>query len=272
MAYALDHRDEPMLREGLSAQAVRVIVADPDKLCRQRIKALLKAEHDLEVVHECGRASEIMAAMAVHKPDLLLLEPQLPGGNIFELMDARPPESLPLIIFATTHDQYALKALETKAVDFLLKPFSADRFRTAIERARLDLAARREAKLTRRQHDVIRMKAVSPERLVVKLRGRVVFLGAGEVDWIEAAANYVEIHAGNEVYRTREPIGRIEKRVIVYGLARIHRSAIVNLAKIKEVSCCNSGEYMVRLKSGKELPCSRNYNSVIRIFLERAGA
>jgi len=261
-----------MLKPGRNDQPVSVIIADPDALCRQRLRTLLEAEANLEIVGECTQAPEVIAALGVQKPDLLLLEPRMPGGNVFDLLVALPPERLPLIIFATSQDQYALTALETKAFDFILKPFDDKRLHAAIERARADLARRREGALTARQHNLIRhVKAIPLERLIIKLGGRVVFLGVDEVDWIEAAANYIEIHAGSEVYRMREAIGQMEKRVVGYGLARIHRSAIVNLAKIKEVSPCNSGEYMVRLKSGKELPCSRNYNSAIRALLHRAG-
>jgi len=254
-----------------NARAVRAVIADPDKRCRQRIRALLKAEPHVEIVEECTQASEIIAALEIHKPDLLVLEPRIPGGNMFELLHSRPPESLPLIIYATSHDQYALKALKTKALDIILKPFDRDRFHAAIERARVELAGRREFLTPRQHHPNSDVKSIPEDRLIVKLGGRTVFLGVGDVDWIEAAANYAEIHAGTEMYRTREPIGRIEKRVIEWGFARIHRSVVVNLAKIKEISCCNSGEYIVRLKNKKELPCSRKYNKAIRALLNKGG-
>ena len=254
--------------DGANGQALRVLIADQDKLCRNRVRALLAAESNVEVVAECTQAAEIVAALREHTPHLLLIEPRIPDGNVFDLLGALPPESLPLLIFITSQDQYALKAFETSAFDFIVKPFDQTRFHLAIERARVDVARAQESMLTRRQMDLIRqVKAVAEERFIVKLRGRVVFLDAAAVDWIEADANYVVIHAQSEVYRMREPIGQIEKRVASYNLTRIHRSVIVNMAKVKEIESCNSGEYIVRLRNGKGLPCSRNYNSAIRNLL-----
>jgi two-component system, LytTR family, response regulator len=161
-----------------------------------------------------------------------------------------------------------MKAFETKAFDFILKPLDQKRFHEAIERARTDVGRMREDALTQRQTDLIRqVRSIPEEHLIVKLAGRILFLEVSEIDWIEADANYVVIHAGGQTYRMREPIGQIDKRLAEYNFSRIHRSVIVNVTRIKEVEPCNSGEYMVRLKSGKELPCSRNYNSAIRTLI-----
>jgi two-component system LytT family response regulator len=252
----------------LKDRSLRIVIADDDSLCRQRTKSLLAAERNVNIVAECTRAQEIVDALHAHRPDLLLLDPQIPGGNPFDMLAPLPPESLPLLIFTTAHDQYALKAFETKAFDYILKPFNPERFHRAIERARVDVTKFEEDSLTLRQIGLIRhVKSIPEERLIVKSGGRVVFLEFNEVDWIEAAANYVTIHAGPQVYWLREPIGQIEKRVTAHNFSRIHRSVIVNVSKIKEVYPCNSGEYMVRLKTGKEVACSRSYNSAIRTLL-----
>jgi two-component system LytT family response regulator len=252
----------------LNTRLLRVVIADDDPLCQQKTRAMLAAERNINVVAECTRAAEILGALRAHHPDLLLLDPQMPGANAFDVLAPLPPESLPLLIFTSAQDQYALQAFETGAFDYILKPFNQERFHNAIERARADVARGREDSLTLRQINLIRhLKSIPEERLMVKSGGRVIFLEYDEVDWIEAAANYVTIHAGQQVYRLREPIGQIEKRVLPHYFSRIHRSVIVSIAKIKEVYPCNSGEYMVRLKTGKELACSRSYNSAIRALL-----
>jgi two-component system, LytTR family, response regulator len=247
---------------------LRIVVAEHDRLCRQRVKSLLATEREIDIVAECTRAGEIIDALRAHQPDVLLLEPRMLEGNPFDLLAPLPPESLPLLILTTAQDQYALKAFETKAFDYILKPFNPRRFHVAIERARTDVARFQEDSLTLRQINLIRhVKSIPEERLIIKSGGRVLFLEFDEVDWIEAAANYVTVHAGSQVYRLREPIGRVEKLVAPHNFSRIHRSVIVSVAKIKELYPCNSGEYMVRLKNGKELACSRSYNSAIRSLL-----
>jgi two-component system LytT family response regulator len=257
-----------MREADVNDRLLRVVIADDDGLCRQRTKSLLATERYIDIVAECTRAQEITDTLQVHQPDLLLLDPQIPGGNPFDLLAPLAPESLPLLILTTAQDQYALKAFESRAFDYILKPFNPERFHGAIARARADVARFRKDSLTSRQINLIRqVKSIPEERLIVKSGGRIAFLEFDEVDWIEAAANYVAIHAGSQVYRLREPIGQIEKRVTPHNFARIHRSVIVSVTKIKEVYPCNSGEYMVRLKTGKELACSRGYNSAIRTLL-----
>jgi two-component system LytT family response regulator len=253
---------------GTKGRPLRVLIADRDELCRERVKTLLATEANVEIVGECTKAVEIIPSLRAHEPDLLLLEPRMPGGNAFDFLALLPTESLPLLIFVTSQDQYALKAFETKAFDFVLKPLDQNRFNAAIERARLDVSRMRADTLTQRQMALIRQVRSIPEgRLIVKWAGRIVFLEVSEIDWIKADANYVIIHAGMQAYRMREPIGQLAKRLAEYNFSRIHRSVIVNASRIKEVEPCNSGEYMVRLESGKELPCSRNYNSAIRALL-----
>lgn len=260
--------ESPRLNRGIINRALRVVIADPDKSCRQKVKSLLAAESNVEVVAECARTREIREALRLHKPDLLLLEPRMPGGNPFEILMSLSPESLPSLIFITAQDQYALKAFESKACDYIMKPFDQARFRSAIRRARADTEQFREDTLTLRQANLIRqVRSIPEERLIVRTEGRIVFLELDNIEWIEAAANYVAIHVGSEVYRLRQPIGQMEKRVETHGYSRIHRSVIVNLRKIQEVVACHSGEYMVRLKNGKALPCSRNYNSAIHMLL-----
>jgi two-component system, LytTR family, response regulator len=257
-----------MLAAALNDRVLRVAIADDDSLCRQKTKSFLAKERDVNIVAECAEVQELIDALREHRPDVLLLDPQIPGKNPFDLLASLAPELLPLVIFTTSQDQYALKAFESKAFDYIMKPFNQERFHGAMERARADVGRFEEDFLTLRQLNLIRQVRSIPEgRLVVKSEGRIVFLEFDEVDWIEAAANYVIIHVGTQVYRLREPIGEIERTVASHNFSRIHRSIIVSLGKIKEVYPCNSGEYMVRLRNGKELACSRSYNAAIRALL-----
>jgi len=242
-----------------------VAIADDDNVCRERTKSLLAAEGDIKVVAECGRTQEIPDVLREYKPDVLLLDPQIPGEDPFDVLASITRGLLPLVICTASQDQYALMAFESKAYDYIMKPFNQERLHGAIARARTDVARLQEEVVTSRQRSLIRREQPTPgQRLVAKCGRRILFLEFDEVDWIEAAANYVIIHVGNEAYRLREPIGEIERKVAPHNFSRIHRSIIVNVTRIKEVVPCNSGEYMVRLKNAKELSCSRGYNSAIR--------
>jgi two-component system LytT family response regulator len=244
-----------------------VVIADDDRECLQKTKDLLAAEPNVHVVAECAHTGDIDFALRAYQPDLVLLDPQIPGGSPLELFARMRARLLPLLIFITAQDQYALKAFEARAFDFILKPFGRERFRSSIERARADVARLKDGYSKVQVHPVGRPAPSLVDRLIVKSAGRVVFLEYDEVDWIEAAANYVNVHAGNQVYRLRAPIGEVERQVARHSFSRIHRSVIVNVKKIKEVQPCNSGEYMVRLRGGKELACSRGYSASIRALV-----
>jgi two-component system LytT family response regulator len=248
---------------------LRVVVADDEYLCRQKIKVLLKAERNVQLLAECSQVQQTIEAVQDLRPDLLLLDIQMPDGNGFDLLRRLPAGELPLVIFTTAYDQYALKAFEAHALDYLLKPFDQGRFHKAIERARVDVLKSREGTLTSRVLELIRQPGAVPDnRFIIKSGGRVVFLDPDEIDWIEAAANYIRLHTERQSYLVRESISHVAERLQGGTFARIHRSIIVNLNKIQAVHPCNSGEYMVILQNGKELSCSRNYRSSIRSLLE----
>ena len=261
-------RGSPMRQAVSHDQALTVVIADEDHVCRQRTKSFLAIEPDVYIVAECTQTPEILEALQMHRPDLLVMDPQIPGGSPFDLLAHLPAHLVPLVICVTAQDQYALKAFETRAFDYILKPFDQERLCTAIERVRADIARLCVDPVQSHQPDRMgQLRVMREERFIVKAAGCVVFLDYDEVDWIEAAANYTSIHAGNQVYRLRAPIGQVEKRIAHHNFSRIHRSVIVNLTKIKEVHPCNSGEYMVRVKDGKELACSRGYNASIRMLV-----
>ena len=251
-------------------RSLRVLIADHDKLCREKVRTFLDAEADVEIVAECTHASEIIDAIHVHKPDVLLMEPRVPGGRPFELLASLPPESLPLLIFVTSQDQYALKAFETKAFDFIMKPYDPMRLHAAIERARTDVARMQRDALTLRQIGLIgKVRSVPEQRLIFKMGGRIIFLDVDEIDWVEAAGNYAILHSGPHNHMMRETMTSLEGRLPGDKFMRISRSTIVNVERIQELQPMFHGEYIVVLKSGAKLTLSRSYRDKLDQLMGR---
>jgi two-component system, LytTR family, response regulator len=243
---------------------IRTLIADMDSEARARLRVLLACEAGVNVVAECVTGSQIIAAVETHKPDLLFLDLDLSDFSAFQLLNQIPCETRPILIFTSTHDRYVLQAFEARALDYLLKPLQADRLHVAIERTRAELIEIQHRQLTNRLLGLLaltRSESPSDRRLVVKSGGRVIFLNMREIDWIKAAGNYVRVNVQGDSYLLREGIGRVAERLDPKQFVRIHRSIIVNLEKIKELHPCNRGEYMVILRDGKELSCSRGYRS-----------
>ncbi|MBV8205228.1 MAG: response regulator transcription factor [Acidobacteria bacterium] len=246
----------------IEQEPLTVVIADDERYSREKLKRLLSLEPDVRVLAECRDVGETIAAVELNRPQLLFLDIQMPGGSGFDVLNCLK-DCVPAVIFTTAYDEYAVEAFRFHAVDYLLKPFDAQRFQEAIGHVRGCMAKARSA---RDRNDGHRRQ---PEKFIVRGAGKVVFLSAAEVDWIEAAANYVCIHAGPRSHLLREPISHLAKRLDPRRFARVHRSIIVNLDKIREVQPCNSGEYIVMLQCGKELPCSRSYRAVLHQLTKR---
>jgi two-component system LytT family response regulator len=250
--------------------AIRTVIADDEPLARKKLRVLLGAESGFQVVAECANGGQAIDALRSVKADLLFLDIQMPEADGFEVLDAFPAESRPVVIFTTAYDQYAIRAFEVHAVDYLLKPFDQERLHSATERARSELFKNDRSELTKSvlawlaHHNV---PSTRDERLVVKSGGRIIFVDADQIDWIEASANYVCLHAGKQTYLVREGISHISERLDAERFVRVHRSIIVNVRRVKELQPCNSGEYIVVLKDGQELSCSRGYSAGLRLFL-----
>ena len=251
---------------------IRTIIADDEALARQKLRILLTAESGIHIVTECKNSRETAGALQAHKPDLLLLDVQMPDADGFEVLKTVAPQEMPMVIFTTAYDHYAIKAFEAHALDYLLKPFDQERLHNAIDRARSELLKARGPEFTKHLLALLKetkSESLAERRLVIRVGGRVVFLDTEEIEWIEAAANYVQLHAGKESYLLRGSIGRIAERLDPAQFVRIHRSTIVNAGNIRELQPCNSGEYMVILRSGKELSCSRGYRSGLQHLIEK---
>jgi two-component system LytT family response regulator len=248
--------------------ALRVLIVDDEPPARRKLRALLEREPDVEIVGECANGEEAIASVQRTRPDLLLLDVQMPGLDGFDVIEALGPARAPAVIFITAHDVHAVRAFEVHAVDYLLKPFDRERLRLAVARAReaagrgAETGGQTEGKLR-----AILAELNRPVRLVVRSHGRVLLLRAEEVDWAEAADNYVILHVGAESHMLRETMNGLESRLDPSRFARIHRSRIVNLDRIRELLPAFHGEYVVVLENGTKLPLSRSYRDRLASLL-----
>jgi len=235
---------------------VRAIIADDEPLGRERVRSLLAGESDVEIVAECSNGAQTVKAAEEHRPDLLFLDVQMPRLNGFEVIEALGQTQVPVVIFTTAHDEHAIRAFEVSALDYLLKPFTEARFKTAIQRARDQLEkSRRRERSSQIAGLVNHVHAATPGggRILVRSPERILFLKPDEIDHIEAAGNYVVLHAGKERHIVRETTAAMEARLTHAGFMRVSRSLIVNLARIREVQPVGPSQYSVLLKNGTRL-------------------
>jgi two-component system LytT family response regulator len=250
---------------------IQALIVDDERLARKRIRSLLKNERDVEVVGECADGAEALAAIRKQSPDLVFLDVQMPEMDGFQVLQEVGGDRMPAVVFVTAYDKYALRAFEVHALDYLLKPFDEDRFGEALRRAKEQVLGGSNGELHGRLIALIehlRSGERYVDRLLVKASGRVLFLKTEDIDWIEAAGNYVRLHVGKESHLLRETMNTIETRLDPAHFLRIHLSTIVNLDRIKEMQPWFSGEYVVLLKDGTELRLSRGYRDK---FDERLG-
>jgi two-component system, LytTR family, response regulator len=252
---------------------MRVLVVDDEPLAREKIRGMVAGDPEISIVAECSNGAEAVGAVQSLRPDLILLDVQMPEVGGFEVLEALKDEWLPPVIFITAYDHYAVRAFEYHALDYLLKPFDRERFQSAIERAKRQL--RRESAngnngidarilaLLEQMHGQQRYS----ERIVVKTGGRVFFLNTDEIDWIEAEGNYVSIHTGKKAYLLRETISNFEAQLDPKEFVRIHRSSIVRLDRVKELQPWSHGEYHVILEDGTRLTLSRSYREKLQAAL-----
>jgi two-component system LytT family response regulator len=252
----------------LTDRPIRVLIVDDEPLARERIRTLLGGESDVEVAAEAADGLEAVDAIREHAPDLVFLDVQMPGLDGFEVIEMVGAERMPPVVFVTAYDQHALRAFEVQALDYLLKPFDAERFQGTLQRARRQIESLERGDLGRRLLSLVRSlkgdKPARTDRLVVKSGGRLFFLRAEEIDWIEAAGNYVRLHVGADAHLLRETMNSIEARLNAEIFFRIHRSYIVNIERIKELQPWFNGEYVVILRNGAKLTLSRGYREKLQ--------
>jgi two-component system LytT family response regulator len=262
-------------------ERIRTIIVDDEPLGRSRIAALLKDEEDIEIVAECGDGAEALRVIGRASPDLLFLDVQIPEMTGFELLDSLDRFDPPVVIFVTAHDEFALRAFDVHALDYILKPFDDERFYQALDRARAHIRDHDATELRHRLRDFMndapdfRRGPGPPEglrrltRIVVKDGDRILFLKVDDVDWIEAADYYAKIHVGGTTYLIRETLAHLEEQLDPERFVRIHRSTIVNLDRVQEMQPWFHGAFVVILVDGTELRLSRSRREHLQSRLQQ---
>ena len=222
---------------------IRTLIVDDEQLARKGVRVLLDRDPDIEVIGECSNGDDAIESIRMRRPELVFLDVQMPEKNGFDVLEHLAPDETPCVVFCTAYDEYALRAFEVHALDYLLKPFDDDRFEKALGRIKSEIARGRASDLGERVLAMMSDRDRPPEeelngardRLVIRSPGRVVFLEAGEIDWIEAADYYVRIHAGEKTHLQRETMSSLESKLDSAQFIRIHRSTIVNIDAIREM-------------------------------------
>jgi two-component system LytT family response regulator len=248
---------------------IRALIADDEPLAREWVRSAIADDPDLDVIGEAGDGFEAAEAIRRLKPDLVFLDVQMPGLDGFGVLEALSPEEIPAVVFVTAFDQYAVRAFETQAVDYLMKPFSRERVEEAVRRVRELVKGRsledfREsiAKIVEK----VRRDRSYPEWVLLKAEGKNVFVKVRDIDWIESSRNNVRIHVGPTLYLLHETTTAIASRLDPKRFLRIHRSAIVNIERIRELHPWFNGDYAVILRDGTQLTLSASYRDRLREF------
>jgi two-component system, LytTR family, response regulator len=252
---------------------IRALIADDEPLARKFIRRMLKDQHDVEIVGECTNGKETVAMIRKQNPDLVFLDVQMPEMDGFAVLESIEVERLPEIIFATAYEQYAIRAFELHALDYLLKPFDQQRFKDAINHAKERFRSERQNEGRMQISALLESIKNKPQylnRLMIKAGGRITFLNTDEINWIEADDKYVHLHTGKISPMVRQTLSAMETQLDPRKFRRIHRSAIVNVERIKELQPLFSGEYSIHLEDGTNLTLSRNYKDKLFEFLGKA--
>ena len=267
---------------------IRVIIVDDEPLARRGIRARLDRAGGFSVVAECSTGREAVVAIREQAPSVVFLDVQMPGVDGFGVVREIGADRMPVVIFVTAHDTHALRAFEAHALDYLLKPIDDDRFEAAVERARRRVTEREESAVARRLVALMqevgaespkiphlpatgghpkRGDVASPSRIVIRDRDRVLLIDVSDIDWVGADGDYVRIHAAGKGHLLRETMAAMEDRLDPATFVRIHRSAIVNVDRIRELRPYSSREYVVILRDGTRLRLSRRYRDRLQNHL-----
>jgi two-component system LytT family response regulator len=248
---------------------IRALIVDDEPLAREWVRSAVAEDPELEVLGECGDGFEAAESIRRLKPDLVFLDVQMPGLDGFGVLEALSPEEIPAVVFVTAFDQYAVRAFEAQAVDYLMKPFSKERVEEALRRVRelvkgksLEDFRESVAKIVEK----IRRDRSFPEWVLLKADGKNVFVKVKDIDWIESSRNNVRIHVGQTIYLLHETTSAIASRLDPKKFLRIHRSAIVNIERIKELHPWFNGDYAVVLRDGTQLTLSSSYRDRLKEF------
>jgi two-component system LytT family response regulator len=246
---------------------IRTLIVDDEPLARERLQSLLRAEPRIEVVGECTNGLEAIEQIRALNPGLVFLDVQMPELDGFGVLRELEPAERPAVVFVTAFDQFAVKAFEVHAIDYLLKPFDRDRLTAAVDRVATALGQKQpdalHQKLTALIEELRPAQAQPPDRLLVKSEGRMLFVRLADIDWMEAADNYVSLHVGKETHLLRETMTSLEARLSKPFL-RISRSTMVNTERIRELQPLFHGDYAVILQDGTKLTLTRGYRDKLQ--------
>src|SRR5215831_12158860 len=241
---------------------LRALIADDEALARKFVRRMLKDDHDIEIVGECSNGKETVSMIRKHKPDVVFLDVQMPEMDGFAVLESIGIDWLPQIIFPTAYEQYAIRAFDLHALDYLLKPFDQARFEDAMKHAKERFRSERRNEGRTQISALLESIKNQPQyvdRLVIKAGGRITFLSTNEINWIEADDKYVHLHTSKVSPMVRQTLSAMEAQLDPRKFRRIHRSAIVNVERIKELQPLFNGEHSILLEDGTKLTLSRNY-------------
>jgi two-component system, LytTR family, response regulator len=250
---------------------IHAIVADDEVLARQKLRQLLKDERDIEIVGESATALETIELVRTAKPELLFLDIHMPGMDGFDVigtLESQSDTAVPRIIFTTAYDQYAVRAFEVNAVDYLLKPFTHERLRTATQKVREQFQTKQQEVST--GNSALAPAAFYTNRIIFKSRGRILFLSVSDIRWIGAEGNYVRLCTASEAHLLRETMAHLEERLDPRGFLRVHRSFMVNLKYVKEVRREGTGDSVIVMDSGHKVALGRSYRASLNSQLHRS--
>jgi len=262
-------------------EKIKTLIVDDEPLARRSLRLLLEGDSQIEILGECRNGKEAVKAIETSRPDLIFLDIQMPEMDGFDVIEHVGAEHVQAVVFVTAFDQYALKAFEVHALDYLLKPYDDLRFSQALQRAKLQIESREISKVSKRLLALLEeresQKSVSTSskpyltRLMIKLASRVVLLKVDDIDWIEADGNYAKLHVGKKAHLLREKMHDLEAQLDPQRFVRIHRSIIVNLERIKELHPHFNGDYVVVLEDGRQLKLSRSRREQLEARLKAGG-
>ena len=260
----------------MNDRTIRCLIVDDEPAARGALRSLLEQERDIEIMGELADGEAALKSLRNVTPDLLFLDIQMPEMDGFEVLRRLDPNSLPVVIFVTAYDRYALRAFDAEAVDYLLKPFSDERFHQALGRARRQVGSGRIGALSEQLRRLL-SRTSAPDtagehrsRLLIKADGRITILPLTEVDFLEADGDLVKVHAGSQVHLLRETMKELESQIDPKRFVRIHRSTIINVDRIKELQPYFKGDFVVILRDGTRLKLSRHFKSGLEKLLGRS--
>jgi two-component system LytT family response regulator len=255
----------------MSTTKIRALIVDDEPPARRRLRALLSAEPDVEVAGECGDGLQAVEQIRVLRPDVVFLDVQMPEAGGFDVVEAVGPHRMPAVVFVTAYDEFALRAFEVHALDYLLKPYDRERFAATLRHVRARLGGPELAPKLLSLLDGSRPRPAYLERIPVRSGSRIQLLPVAELDYLQADDNYVRLHASGRSHLVRETLGAMEARLDPDRFLRVHRSLIVNLSCITELEPLFSGEYVLTLRDGTRLTTGRSYRARLQEALSLKG-